>query len=451
MWQVGIMDMSFSNKNLLNNTNASIDSLSLPEINLPVMDALLEKAFIDGKRDIFKKTAIYYVHHPLQTSINVIDALIRLGAKPKNIFILGKRYSECEAVVAALINKGVHYQPCSLQTNIGRYSYSFIRDINWLWAAMVEHIKREDVEEVLILDHGGHAIAFVPLMSLKQYKILGIEKTTAGFINSEKHGIPPIPIIDVANSAAKRFLESPLIAEAVVNKIVSYLPENINDFIFGVVGLGSIGEAVANRLRSLGCKLIVHDINPEKLRPIQGKPNILCTHDLTALIAESDYIFGCSGRDISEGRLEQFRLSSSNKVLISCSSEDKEYLSLLHMINQYSPKQHEPLDDIDYQTELGATIHLLRGGFPVNFDHSGESVPANDIQLTRSLVLAAVLQASEYFKSPEIKNGVYALDSAYQRFVINEWLKYQDTSDIQPEELFNLLNEDWISLHSNGL
>jgi hypothetical protein len=87
----------------------------------------------------------------------------------------------------------------------------------------------------------------------------------------------------------------------------------------------------------------------------------------------------------------------------------------------------------------------------VNFDHSGESVPANDIQLTRSLVLAVVLQASEYFKGPQIKKGVYALDSSYQRFVINEWLKYQDTSNIQPEELFNLLNEDWISLHSNGL
>lgn len=450
MRKVG-MDMSFSNKNLLNNLNASSDYLSLPEINLPVMDALLEKAFIDGKRDIFKKTAIYYVHHPLQTSINVIDGLIRLGAQPKNIFILGKRYSECEAVVTALIRKGVHYQPCSMQTNIGRYSYSFIRDINWLWAGLVEQIKEEDVDEILILDHGGHAIAFVPLMLLQQYKVLGIEKTTAGFINSEKHGIPPIPIIDVANSAAKRFLESPLIAEAVVNKIVSYLPENINDFIFGVVGLGSIGEAVANRLRSLGCRLIVHDINPGKLLSIQGKPNIFCTHDLTALIAESDYIFGCSGRDISEGRLEQFRLSSSNKVLISCSSEDKEYLSLLHMINQYSLKEHEPLDDIEYHTEFGSTIHLLRGGFPVNFDHSGESVPANDIQLTRSLVLAAVLQASEYFKGPQIKKGVYALDSSYQRFVINEWLKYQDTSNIQPEELFNLLNEDWISLHSNGL
>jgi hypothetical protein len=128
------MDMSFSNKNLLNNLNASSDYLSLPEINLPVMDALLEKAFIDGKRDIFKKTAIYYVHHPLKTSINVIDGLIRLGTKPKNIFILGKRYSECEAVVTALIRKGVDYQPCSMQTNIGRYSYSFIRDINWLWA-----------------------------------------------------------------------------------------------------------------------------------------------------------------------------------------------------------------------------------------------------------------------------------------------------------------------------
>lgn len=147
-----------------------------------------------------------------------------------------------------------------MQTGIGQYSYSFIRDINWLWAKVVEKLDAQ-VEQILIMDHGGHAITYLPLMLLEHYKIIGIEKTTAGFINSKKQGLPPIPVIDVANSAAKRFLESPLIADAVVNKIVSYLPENINDFVFGVVGLGSIGKAVVNRLHQLGCRLVVHDID----------------------------------------------------------------------------------------------------------------------------------------------------------------------------------------------
>ncbi|HAT8326964.1 TPA: hypothetical protein GDD11_15205 [Legionella pneumophila] len=415
-------------------------------IHLPVLDALLNKALLEGKANSLKKTAIFYVHHPLMTSVNVVDALIHLGAKPHNIFILGKRYSECEAVVTALMSRGVHYQPCSMQTTIGDYSSSFIRDINWLWAKVVEEID-EDVEEILVMDHGGHAITYLPLMLLKNYKIVGIEKTTAGFINNEQRGLPPIPIIDVANSAAKRFLESPLIAEAVVNKIMTYLPENPSDFVFGVVGLGAIGNAIVNRLKALGCHLVVHDKSAKQLQTHQ---NIIVTDNLSALIAASDYIFGCSGRDIAEGQLEQFRLATRDKTLISCSSEDKEYLSLLRMMNKQQPALFDPLEDIEFKTNFGATIRLLKGGFPANFDQSGESVPANDIQLTRSLVLAAVLQACDYFMKMDINNEVYALNERAQHFIIKEWFKYQSNNSLKVEEKANFFNEEWLATHSKG-
>ena len=441
--------MNVSSPDLLNqslNLRESDKSLSASEIRLPVMDALLKSVFVDQNKELLKKTAIYYVHHPLRTSINVIDAILQLGAKPQNIFILGKRYSECESVVTCLSEKGVHYQPCSLQSGIGQFSYSFIRDINWLWAKLIQSI--DEVEEILIMDHGGHAVRYLPQSLLNQYKIIGIEKTTAGFIDFEKKGLPPIPIIDVANSATKRFIESPLIAEAVVNKILSYLPENKNELIFGVVGLGSIGQAVLARLQALGCRLIAHDNNPTQMISLQSKKNVVLTTDITALIASSDYIFGCSGRDISEGNLEQFRLSAGNKTLISCSSEDKEFLSLLQMINQSTSSWYDPLKDIEYKTALGASIYLLRGGFPINFDNSGESVPANDIQLTRSLVLAAVLQASAYFKKESIDKGIYALDPTLQRFIIKEWLKCQEESRIHPNDLANYLNENWLESHS---
>ncbi|WP_162263932.1 NAD(P)-dependent oxidoreductase [Legionella shakespearei] len=419
-----------------------------PDISLPVLDSLLERAYKEGKANILGKTAIFYVHHPLQTSINVVDALIHLGAKPKNLFILGKRYSECESVVSTLVQKGVHYQPCSMQTALGQYSHSFIRDINWLWAKMVEKLDSQ-VEQILVMDHGGHAITYLPLALLEHYKVIGIEKTTAGFINSERHGTPPIPVIDVANSAAKRFLESSLIAETVVNKIDAYLPENINDFVFGVVGFGAIGKAVVNRLQQLGCRLIVHDIDSSQQHSIGKTKNIIFTNDMSALVASADYIFGCSGRDISEGQLEQLRLATRNKTLISCSSEDKEYLSFLQMINRQMPTVFDPMDDIEFKTEFGASVHLLRGGFPVNFDNTGESVPANDIQLTRSLVVAAVLQASDYLNTT-VLNGVYALDATYQRFVINEWLKHQDDPRIDRENLTCFLDEDWLANHSNS-
>ena len=442
--------MHLLNKNELNKEISSIHQLLCPETPLPVLDALLEKAHTEGKGDILCKTAIFYVHHPLKTSINVINAFIRLGAKPEHLFVLGKCYSECKSVVSALVQTGVHYQPCSMQISLGQYLYSFVRDINWLWSKMLEKLDTE-VEQILVVDHGGHAINYLPLRLLEQYKIIGIEKTAAGFFNSERRGLPPIPMIDVANCAAKRFLESPLIAEAVVNKILSYLPEQINDFVFGVVGLGSIGQAMVIRLNQLGCRLIAHDIDTTQQEFIDKTKDIIFTNEISALIASADYIFGCSGHDISKGQLEQFRLATRNKTLISCSSEDKEYLSLLQMLNQQTIAVLNPMDDIEFKSKFGASIRLLRGGFPVNFDHTGESVPANDIQLTRSLVLAAVLQASDYLKNTSISSGVYALDAAYQRFVIHEWLKHQNGSRVDEGKLDCFLDEDWLANHSNGL
>lgn len=432
-----------------------LDCISVPyglegyRTSLPVLDALMDKARAEGKAGILNKTAIVYVHHPLMTSINLIDALIQLGAKPENLFILGKSYSDCEPVASALIEKGVYYQPCSMQTGLGQYSPSFIRDINWLWRKVVEKLDFQ-VEQIIVMDHGGHAITYLPLTLLEHYKIIGIEKTTAGFINTQKCGLPPIPVIDVANSAAKRFLESPLIAESVVKKIVSYLPENLDNFIFGVVGLGAIGKALVKRLQLLGCQLIVHDIDSAQ-QQFSDTHNIIFTNKMSALIASADYIFGCSGRDITEGQMEQFRLATRNKTLISCSSEDKEFLSLLQMINQQGTSIFDPMDNIEFKSEFGAFVYLLRGGFPVNFDHSGESVPANDIQLTRSLVLAAVLQAAEYLNSTSMERGVYPLDAAYQSFVINEWLKHQDEPLMDKEQLACLLDVNWLAKNSNGI
>ena len=53
-----------------------------------------------------KNTAIVYIHHPLLTSISVVNSLLQLGAQPKNLFILGKKYSECPAVVQELMRYG---------------------------------------------------------------------------------------------------------------------------------------------------------------------------------------------------------------------------------------------------------------------------------------------------------------------------------------------------------
>lgn len=434
--------------------HGSLDTLSSSHcyVDLPVLEKLLKNSVSSLSQKSLRHTAIFYVHHPLQTSLNVIHAIVRLGASPKNIFILGKRYSECSDVVNALIKLGVNYQPCSMQINLGKYSYSFIRDINWLWAQLISNLS-EDIQEILILDHGGHAVTYFPPTLLNKYKVIAIEKTTAGFIDIEKRGLPPFPIIDVANCAAKRFIESPMIASAVVNKIISTLPKDGKNYICGVVGFGSIGQAITHKLLNIGYRVVLYDNNHEQLHTAPPHENLIHSQELSALINASDYIFGCSGRDITETIIENFRLSKSDKTLISCSSEDKEFLSLLRVVShQMNYDTHDPLDDIHYKTVFGADICILRGGFPVNFDQSGESVPAKDIQLTRSLVLASILQAIQYFKDSTlgITQGIYSLDPVAQSFIVDEWIKYQDPSIYSEELILNFHDIDWIMSNSNG-
>lgn len=347
---------------------------------------------------------------------------------------------------------GVYYQPCSLQTGLAKYRLSFTRDINLLWSSVLTNMT-SDVEEILILDHGGHAISYCPPELLDRYKVIGIEKTTAGLMKYHIHALPSFPLIGVANSAAKRFLESPLIADAVVAKIMDYLPFKTENITCGVVGFGSVGMSLTKKLRSMGFRVVVHDKNHDCLGYATDF-DVMVTDDLSALIAGSDYIFGCSGQDITNSLIEHFRLSATDKTLISCSSEDTEFLSLLHVIAaQKNDHVSSPLNHLDYQSDLGATISIVRGGFPVNFDGSGESVPANDIQLTRSLVLASILQAIEFFKIPSVvkKGGLYALNPTAQRCLVSDWLKYQPKNRYC-ENLVNLFkDEEWILNNSYGL
>lgn len=419
---------------------------------LPVLDALVKKAFSQTNSLPLKNTAILYIHHPLQTSKTLIESLIELGASPKRIFVLGKSYSESKAVVTSIKALGVFYQANSPQLGLGRFQHSFIRDINLLWSNVLADISGDsNIKNILIMDHGGHALAFTPAVILENYKIVGIEKTTAGLINPAHNGLP-FPLIEVASSAAKRILESSLIATAVVDKLFSQLPcisgKNLS---CGVVGYGAIGKAITEKLLSLGHKVAVYDGDPNQLKKLI---NAVPTNDLSFLISFSDYIFGCTGRNISKS-IDNFKLCPRDKTLISCSSEDKEFLSLLQSINhnQKWKKGMNPLEDIHFQNSMGAKISIIRGGFPVNFDHSGESVPANDIQLTRGLVLGGVLQAIKLFREPSTTAiaGNYKLDSDIQKFVVNEWLKYQVLGRFPLEMISKFNDTTWIAENSGGL
>ncbi len=439
----------------LSSKNAFFSSVANAFIRLPVLDSMVDKLTALEQAPL-SNTAVVYVHHPLRTSLNLLDSMFSLGLAPKDTFVLGKHYSENKWVVQEAKRRGVYYQPCSPQVELARFDESFTHDIHSLWAEVVKQLgERSNIENVLVLDHGGYAINFMPPSITQHFKVVGLEKTSGGLINWVRQGSEPsFPLINMANCATKRFLESPLIAEAVVEKLSPVIPVSREPTTCGVIGYGAIGKAIAEKLLSLGHRVITYDRDPAQLKTANLRKNFLATHDLISLVASADLLFGCSGQDVTYS-VEAFRLSSRDKTLISCSSGDREFLTLLQLIqkNSQSGLVINPRQDVIYESEFGGKITILRGGFPYNFDDSGESVPANDIQLTRALVLAGVFQAIDFFRNPHVlgEKGLYALDAELQKFVVHEWLQYQPRNRYTEKVLSNFEQSDWIKANSPGI
>ena len=407
--------------------------------NLPVLDNFL-KNYQSFLMDIpLKNTVIVYIHHALQTSLNVISSLLMLGANPSNIYVVGKSYSENKEVVAKIKKMGINYQDSSSQKGYGKYKASFIYDIEQLWKK-VQCGLTNNIQDVLILDHGGHAISNIPRSIKENYSIIGIEKTTAGTMKYNKDNKPNIPIINVAGCAAKRWLESPLIAEAIAKKSTDLIDSISEDKKCAVIGFGAIGQAMSSFLKCKGKQVLIYD----KQYPFDSNKK------LENIISEADYIFGCTGTDITAGIVENIMSSDMDKVFLSCSSEDKEFLSLLVSVTKDKLyKQEHLLDDIEYLTPNNSIITIMKGGFPVNFDSSGESVPAQDIQLTRTLVVAGVLQALKMKSTYKtLPSELYSLNSYIQKQIVDLWCQDKNNE----ESILSLFNSTiWISEQSVGL
>lgn len=423
---------------------------SLSRLELPLLNKLADKALDLNEEPPLKNTAIVCITHAFPTVLPLLHSFVRLGTEPNKIFVMGKLYSECADVVKNIQKEGFYYQRSSRPAMLGGFHRSFMRDINNLILKCMANITPTD--NLLVLDHGGHALAFLPPDLLEGRKVVGIEKTTAGLLHPETAGLP-FPIIRMADCAAKKILESPLIAEEITEKLASFIPIQQQKLICGVVGYGAVGKAIVDKLVSMGHKVMVYDRNKAKLQHLKRTAQV---PELSMLVANCEYILDCTGEDISV-TTEILNMTNSDKTLISCSSEDKAFRSLLQLV-QSKYKGTLPLNaltEVTYQNEMGYSIRILRGGFPINFDNLVEASAPEDIQLTRALVLAGVIQATEFFNHPELLHtaGSYMLDPILQKYTAQQWFECNPLAAKRytKEILEGFNNEGWIADNSGGI
>ena len=411
---------------------------------LPLLDRIASQ--VPGPQVSLSGVALVCVQHLLETTGSLIQTLVSLGLNPSNVYILGKAYSSNSSVEERFRGLGTHVVKAGRQQRWGEYSIQLTEDVSRLWNQVAEGIEAQRPDAVVVLDDGGFCIKGMP--AFRDVPAVGIEQTMSGLALLD---VPPLcPVIDVASSAAKQWIEPPMISEAVLARLQ---PGRLPASPVGVVGFGNIGKAMTQTLSRIQSPILAFD---ENIGPEGKSGTAVFCDSLGELYSKSATILGCTGRDTLAGK-EWWPELTGERLLISCSSQDMEFRSILLSLNDGN---HELVSPPQLTSEVTVPLaqgklRILRGGFPVNFDGSRESVPAADIQMTRGLLLGAILQAVSLIGNGHTKPLRTMLLPELQRLVVSEWIQIRASrrTSFEPWLLDRFLQDDlgWIADNSGGV
>jgi hypothetical protein len=408
------------------------------------------------------------VQHLLPTTVDLCEALTdpAIQMRADHIYLLGKHYSLDRKAASTLTGKNFHLQTISHEISQTPFEEAFLKDLENLHTtieAVINGAKKtgsDDKSTLLILDDGGRCIQYMATHPeiLSKVHIVAIEQTTAGARIAEafeKEGNLPFTVILLARSLLKRGLEAPMIGRCIAEKFIASLKEKdiTNGLRCGIVGMGVIGLYVVKFLQifanekhfNLDINWFEQDEHAKELLGIAdfpGRPH----ETLEGLVQHSDYIFDCTGKNIIEegfkkttsknmdeylkALFDHFQQGSQKKHLINCSSEDspfgciKDYLINNGHLNKGRRNQ---LKKISFQN-----IEIWNGGFPFNLKklkepHKFDPDPPSDFQLTRGLILGALLQAYQELKAEKREKKqpgrLVSLNRQLERFIGLEWYK----------------------------
>jgi hypothetical protein len=442
---------------------------------LPVLNAITDK--IAAAPPDLNGYLLIAGQHALDTTGSLFEWMRdALNLPMSNIYMVGKSYSTSQLVAQQMQDVlKINYQTNSQQMMLGGFSESYDYDVIKLWEKLFSRLailkqKKQSVKGIFVLDDGGHLFKrMLPtLLNLrptdkKSIPIVGIEQTSSGVFASRSF---LYPIIEVATAAAKQ-LETPMLAKLVTEHWESSIkmsldsiklpdfPDALSELKFGIVGLGNVGKAMLKHLQMLGYKnIVVFDSDPDTLIKINNS-NISVAKNVPNFIEKTDVILGCTGRNFMDASFAEClkiiqQPRKIPRIFISLSSKDTEFNCLLvkiHQDNRNGPI--DPLKHILYPKNNPHSI-ILAAGMPFNFlaVNTGlrdYSIPHHEIQLTRGLLAAAMLQAYSMMQSCTYIATQYQLDPYWQRFVVEAWHNAN-----QKPMLPDFNNVNWIQAHSGG-
>ena len=179
---------------------------------------------------------------------------------------------------------------------------------------------------------------------------------------------------------------------------------NLREAVVGVVGFGVVGSWVCRALQQVPVQRIVVFDSDVSHSSIARSFELHVAQSLSELASECSVIIGCtgsrSGVDLTADMLRP------RSILASASSGNYEFrpglpqrpqVNRVEINPEVTPDRGaSPFDWVHSIFQIGVPggiAYVLNGGFPINFTGGVDPIRAEDIELTRCLIVAGVTAA----------------------------------------------------------
>jgi len=369
----------------------------------------LVQALVDDYRDRqpLRGITALLIQHQLGNHVFQTQALIDLGLDARKIYWIDIPYTSTPAVRDALMALGIPAD--NLFTHQLKLFDCYATEQRRRVHAVAQHFIENPPDKLLVLDDGSYFLESIVCFERKIPQVAIVEQTTRGLIKIDenaalRHEAEQVPIINVAGSAPKKYLEPPFIAKAICHALMKKLADRYSaphQQQCLVLGYGAIGRHVAQFI----WKQLNFSLGHIRVYDPAFKGEHSCSFplwDKRDLRARFDLVVGCSGR--ASFGVGDFVHLNDGAILASASSGSVE-LSRRDFI-ELAATSHDDDIWIDRASLNESNIHsdipmhfpnravtFLNGGFPVNFAGNINCLPARYIQQTVAMMVRAAIQA----------------------------------------------------------
>ncbi|MEM1985816.1 MAG: adenosylhomocysteinase [Nitrososphaeria archaeon] len=291
----------------------------------------------------------------------------------------------------------------------------------------------------LIVDDGGDLGVLLHKKGWAENVLGGTEETTTGVLRykaMENDGVLKFPVIAVNNAKSKRIFDNKYgSGQSVVDGIMRTTNMLIAGKYAVVVGYGWVGRGIASRLRGLGAKVIVCEVDPFSALEAHLDGFEVMRMEDAASIGD---IFVTATGNIKPITVEHFHKMKDGAILANAGHFDVEVdVKGLKSIAKEKRVVRKNIDE--YILPDGRRLYLLAEGRLVNIA-AGDGHPIEIMDLSFSTQLLSLIYLLENYE--KMMNKVYEVPQEIDREIVLQKLVSENIKiDVLTEEQKTYLSQ----------